>query len=175
MYIFEEYANRIDYRPNFIRHHDAVVFLMHQGNCILDIKRIFFDSQPSKFRVQLLFANKPKECFDLDLEDYENYINEHFRYKKNSILDFLDIFLFGWNFFIVSNDSYLEKILSANIIFPTIDESISKEKRIQNINDLCFEFKEEFFSLNDQWQAINNKINNYSYWLAEIINSDETN
>jgi hypothetical protein len=157
MYIFEEYANRIDYEPNFIRHHDAVVFLMHQGNCILDVKRIFFDSQPSKFRVELLFANKPKECFDLDLENYENYINDHFRYKKNSILDFLDIFLFGWNFFIASNDSYLEKILSANI------------------NDLCFIFKEEFSSLNDQWQVINNKINNYSYWLAEIINSDETN
>lgn len=174
MYIFEEYANRIGYKPNFIRQHDSVVFLRNEGNCILDIKRVFFDSQPSKFRVELSFANRPGECFDLDLEDYENYINNNFRSKKNSILDFLDVFIFGWIFFIASNDSSLEKSLSANLIFPTIDESICKEKRIQNINDLCIILKEEFSPLYAQWQTINDKINNYSYWLAEIINSDET-
>lgn len=171
MYIFEEYANRIGYKIDFVRQHDAVVFIRSDNNFIIDVKRIFFENQPSKFRVELFFISKPKKVFDLDLEEYEIFINNNFKYKKNSITNPVEVYIFGWEFFLASNDSILEKNLSPNIIFPTINDSLENCKRIQNIDKLSNILQEEFPFIYAQWKPFRQYIENYSYWLAEIINS----
>lgn len=171
MYIFQEYANRFGIKEQFIRQHDAVVFIKGQSDIILSAKRIYFDNQPSKFRVELFYSNKPKDFFDLDIEQYEDYVNLNLKSKKNSILDYFEIYFFCWNFFLVHNDFILEKNISPNLIYPTIDDSICKEKRIDYIGQLSYLLQVEFPKLYVNWNYFRQNIDNYSYWLAEIINS----
>jgi hypothetical protein len=179
MYIYEEYAKRTNYNiDHLVRYNSrSFVFLKKDHYNLLSISKICSNNQPCRFFIQ---ESEPssisrklnvKYILDLEFEEYENYIIENLKSKKNSICDPDLVFIIGWKTFLIYNDFVLGENISPNLIYPTLDESISNSKKIKNINKFSELLKKEFCSVYYSWKTIEDNIKNYSYWLAKIINS----
>lgn len=182
MYIYEEYAKRINFNIDLmVRYNNrSVVFIYEkQKYLILNIYKKQNNSNPCKFLIQKSTPSSTHRGFEenhslyLEYEDYENYINHNLRASNNSTTNPEEVFLIGWNFFLVCNDFAISENISYNFIYSTIDNSLSCESKIRNINEFVEFLQNEFSFLYFSWKQNfwENNINNYSYWLAKIINS----
>lgn len=178
MYLYEEYARRINFNCDFVRYQNqSIVFLKENSSFnIITISKVYGNNQPNKYRISRSFPKgdegflKVIDCIDVEWDDYENYILNNYKSKNNAILDPSDVFLVGWEIFVIFNDKFFSDNLSYNSIYPTIDPLICKSNRIEKINEFVELLKLEFPPSYSSWLKMQENIDNYSYWLAEIIN-----
>lgn len=170
MYIFEEYARRIGTKyKNTIRYaEESVVFIKNSNYEIIRINKII--NTPGKFRISKKVLNESDSCVEIDWEDYESYINNNFRGLKNALVSKKDVFIGCWEIFLIQNQKVFLEYVSDNFIFKTIDFSINYDERIKNIEKAIDTLKIDSSSIYNSWCVNQKYINNYSYWLAEIIN-----
>lgn len=178
MYLYEEYAKKNNFDCDFVRYsNQSIVFLREDSSYgVMTISKIYSDNSPNKYRISKSLP-KSNEGFlkvissvDVEWDDYENYILNNYKSKKNAILHSDDVFLIGWEIFVIISDKFFSNNISHNLIYPTIDFSISQSDRTKKINEFVEMLKLEFKPTYSSWLKMQENIDNYSYWLAEIIN-----
>jgi len=172
MYILEEYLKRIGYEEPLVRYAEkTVVFIDNLPYKILEINRVVSRNSIGKFIISKrnFFVNL--EQVEVDWEFYEDYIIKNFQGLKNAITDANDIFFITWEFFLSSNQNYFLSNFGHNSIYKTIDKSLPKHERIKSIEFIINILKLECNYIYNSWLETKKSSDNYSYWLAEIINS----
>ncbi len=170
MYIFEEYVRRIGAdHQNILRYaEESVVFLKSSNYEIIRINKI--TNTPGKFKISRKVLNESDSCVEIEWENYEFYINKNFRGLQNALVSKKDVFIGCWEIFLIQNQKVFLEHFSDNFIFKTIDFSINCDERIRNIENSINILKIDSSSIYNSWCINQKHINNYSYWLAEIIN-----
>lgn len=170
MYIFEEYISRIKIKDNIIRYSEkSIVFLYNNYYEIIQINKIL-NSGKFQFIRKNLFDSFRNDIIEIDWNDYENYINNNLRSIRNALENKEDIFIANWEIFLIKNQKHLCDNYGHNFIYKTIDLSLSKKERIENILFFISFLKSNFDLIYNSWENSNSFLKNYSYWLAAIIN-----
>lgn len=175
MHIFEEYANRHKIINNNIQYlSNSVVFTKDCPHKIIKIDKICNRDHADKFKI-LIIDSKEKKLntikqgfYDIGWDEYECFIVEKLNNFKNCICDnYEDVFISGWEIFVICNQDYFCEHVGLNTLYRSLDVQISKKERIKEIEDLIIKFELE----KQGWDKIIKYIKNYSYWLANFINS----
>lgn len=169
MYIFEEYARRIGVGLPKIRYSEqSVVFLKKSSYEIIKINKI--QGSSGKFSISRIILNKNTNCVEIEWELYEPYI-KNFIGLGDALNSHIEVFIGGWEIFLIQNQSMFSEY-SHDFIFKTINPAISDSQRIKNIENSIDIFKNDSSIIYNSWCEHQKFINNYSYWLAEIINEN---
>lgn len=167
MHLYQEYANRMAINKKFIRYAEkSVVFLKSNKFRILSIEKFCKNPSPTKFKFTQIIPNKKE--YEVEWDEYEKHIQS---LNLKVLTDPEDIFIFGWESFVISYDSIISKNISYKTIFSTIDENLSVQTIKNNIN-IVEEIINNFDELSSGWNKIKSYIDNYSYWLAELIKNE---
>lgn len=175
MHIFEEYANKHNIINNNVQYlSNSVVFTKEHPHKIIKINKVCNRDYADKFKILIIDSkekniNSIKQCFyDIDWDKYENFIVEKLHKFNNCICDnYEDVFISGWEIFVICNQDYFCEHVGLNTLYKSLDEQVSKKERIEEIKNIIIEFELE----KQGWDKIIKFINNYSYWLANFINS----
>jgi hypothetical protein len=175
MHLYQEYFNRKKIDKEQVRYADkSIIFTNDLSNKVLLIEKKISNVGPNKFIFLKLKPNKgflrSFESFEIEWDDYEDYIYKNLKYKKNAILDSEDVFIFGWELFISCNDSFFSDNICYKTLYSTINRSLSKCDKIKNINNLISILNSDYKIIYNSWLIMQKDIDNYSYWLARLVN-----
>jgi hypothetical protein len=178
MYLYEEYAKRFLISSPIIKRCDkSVVFL--RSNQILMIEKKLNFNQPDSYKLSICIPNKHNNhnfsffkvlfCEEIEWNNYEKIILD-LCYKNNEALEnYEEIFIRSWEVFLSYNDFYFSKNINFNILYQTID--FNNENRIKDIEGFILYLKNNNDYYYEMWLDMNKVVDNYSYWLAKLINS----
>lgn len=175
MYIFEEYAERIQHKQTLIKYaNKSFIFFASYPRKILEIEKTTSPNAPGKFRISerlidLVPIGDQKDA-DVEWDAYEDYIISKYKGSKNAIIDTKIVFISSWETFLYYNQNCFINCFGHNSIYKTIDLSLSEEERINNINYTIDVLKLENNMVYNNWIGFRYNPDNYSYWLANIIN-----
>jgi hypothetical protein len=173
MLIFEQYAKRLGIVNNNVQYlSNSIVFTKNCHHEIIKINKICNPGYADKFEITISSENSPRFATqaycDIEWNNYEDFIVEKLYKFKNHICDNReDVFISAWEIFVVRHQSYFCDHVGLNTLYKSLDERFLKKERIEEIKNLIVKFELE----KEGWNKIIKYIDNYSYWLANFINS----
>ena len=174
MHLYQEYFNRKKIDKELIRYANKSIIFTSDFYRALVIEKKVSSVGPNKFVFLSLKPDKgflkSFESFEVEWDEYENYICKNLKSKKNAILDSEDVFIFGWQLFLSCNDSFFSSNICCETLHSTIDCSLSKKDKINNINNFIFFLNSDYKIIYNSWLIMKKDIDNYSYWLARLVN-----
>jgi hypothetical protein len=175
MHLYQEYLTRKKIDKELIRYADkSLIFINDLSNKVLIIEKKVSNNGPNKFVFLKLKPDKgflrSFESFEVEWDEYENYIYKNLISNKNAILDSEDVFIFGWQLFVSCNDSFFSSNICYEKLYSTIDYSLSKQDKINNINNFIIFLNSDYKTIYNSWLIMKKNIDNYSYWLARLVN-----
>jgi hypothetical protein len=175
MLIFEQYAKRLGIVNNNVQYlSNSIVFTKDYHHKIIKINKICNPGYADKFEIIInaedypSFARPTQAYYDIEWDNYEDFIVEKLYKFKNHICDNReDVFISAWEIFVVRHQSYFCEHVGLNTFYKSLDERFSKKERMKEIENLIIKFELE----KEGWNKIIKYIDRYSYWLANFINS----
>jgi hypothetical protein len=172
MLIFEQYAKRLGIVNNNVQYlSNSIVFTKNCHHEIIKINKICNPGYADKFEIIInssRSASPVQAYYDIEWDNYENFIVEKLYKFKNHICDnYEDVFISAWEIFVVRHQSHFCEHVGLNALYKSLDDQLSKKERIEEIDNLIIKFELQ----KEGWNKIIKHIDNYSYWLANFINS----
>jgi hypothetical protein len=176
MYLYEEYANRLNLKSHIFKRDNSIVYLENSTIVLIEKKLNF--NQPNSYNISICEpeTNKGRSVSffnviskdEVEWDDYDNYIFNFCKSSNRALENSNDILIRSWELFLIYNDEYFSKNINYNVLYKTIDLN---ENRIKHIEDFILFLRIHNAYYYEMWQQMNKNIINYSYWLAKLINS----